>query len=53
MASGFVKVKCKCGNEQMIFSKSSNEVKCLVCGETLAKPGGGKAVIAAKEAGKE
>lgn len=44
--SKFTKVKCKkCGNEQVVFNRASTEVKCLVCGETLAKPTGGKAEI--------
>lgn len=42
--SKFIKVRCKkCKNEQIIFEKPSTEVKCLVCGETLALPTGGKA----------
>ncbi len=49
MASKFVKVKCeKCKNEQTIFERASTEVKCLVCGEVLAEPTGGKAMIKAK-----
>lgn len=48
MAQNFLKVKCeKCNNEQKIFSKASTDVKCLVCGEVLAKPSGGKAVLQA------
>ena len=44
--SRFLKVKCeKCKNEQTIFSKPASEVKCLVCGEVLAKPKGGKGEI--------
>ena len=44
--SRFIKVKCnKCKNEQIIFGKPSTEVKCLVCGNTLAKTKGGKAEI--------
>jgi len=43
MASKFLKVKCeKCKNEQMVFEKASTKVKCLVCGEMLAEPSGGK-----------
>lgn len=46
MKSKFVKVRCKkCKNEQVIFQKASSIVKCLVCGETLAVPKGGKAEI--------
>lgn len=47
--SKFIKVKClKCGNEQIIFNKVSTTVKCLVCGEKIAEPTGGKAKIFAK-----
>lgn len=46
MASKFLKVKCKkCKNEQVIYEKPENVVKCLVCGEVLAEPTGGKANI--------
>ncbi len=49
MAGGFIKVKCeKCKNEQVIFEKTATIVKCLVCGEVLAEPTGGKARIRAK-----
>ncbi len=42
----FFKVICpKCKNEQIIFSKPSTVVKCLVCGEILATPTGGKGKI--------
>lgn len=44
--SKFLKVKCPdCGNEQIVFEKSSNLVNCLVCGSILAKPTGGKSKI--------
>jgi small subunit ribosomal protein S27e len=46
--SKFIKVRCKCKNEQIIFEKASSEVKCLVCGEVLAKSTGGKAEITSK-----
>ena len=43
MARTFYKVKCdECGNKQILFSRASTEVDCLVCGEILAKPVGGK-----------
>jgi small subunit ribosomal protein S27e len=46
MVSKFLKVKCKkCKNEQVIFEKAASLVKCLVCGEVLAEPTGGKAII--------
>lgn len=42
----FIKVKCQdCGNEQILFSKASSIVKCLVCGATLSTTTGGKAKI--------
>ena len=46
--SKFLKVKCsKCRNEQIIFSRTSNIVKCLVCEKVLAEPQGGEADIKA------
>ncbi|MEM4714278.1 MAG: 30S ribosomal protein S27e [Candidatus Nanoarchaeia archaeon] len=46
LESRFVKVRCdKCKNEQIIFNKAATIVKCLVCGEVLAEPMGGKAKI--------
>ena len=51
MVSKFLHVKCeKCKNEQVIFEKSASVVKCLVCGEVLANPTGGKAVITSESA---
>ncbi len=47
--SRFVKVRCeKCKNEQIIFGNPSTTIKCLVCGEILAEPTGGKANIKAR-----
>ncbi|MBS3150589.1 30S ribosomal protein S27e [Candidatus Woesearchaeota archaeon] len=47
--SKFVKVRCaKCKNEQIIFGKSSSKIKCLVCGEVLSNPSGGKSKIEAR-----
>lgn len=47
--SRFLKVVCgKCKNEQIIFNKAATYVKCLVCGNELAQPTGGKAKIKAK-----
>ena len=49
MTSKFVKVKCeKCKNEQMVFERAASVVKCLVCGEVLAEPTGGKVRINVK-----
>lgn len=45
----FIWVKCNdCGSKQIIFTKASTVVNCLVCGTTLAKPTGGKADIKAE-----
>ena len=44
--SRFIKVRCpKCKNEQIIFGKASTEVHCLVCGNILAVPTGGKSSV--------
>ena len=43
-----IRVRCKCKNEQVIFQKPSTTVRCLVCGEVLAEPRGGRAEIRAK-----
>ena len=44
----FIKVKCKCKNEQIIFGNAASQVKCLVCDEVLAEPKGGMADVKAK-----
>ena len=42
--SKFVKTRCpKCKNEQIIFEKATTKVACLVCGNVLAEPAGGRA----------
>jgi small subunit ribosomal protein S27e len=44
--SRFIKVRCsKCKNEQIIFGKCSTKVSCLVCGNELASPTGGKSDV--------
>jgi len=44
-----VKVKCdKCKNEQVIYNRPATKVKCLVCGEVIAEPAGGKGNIKPK-----
>lgn len=41
--SSLWKVKCKkCNNEQVVYSRPSNEIKCLKCSETIIVPSGGK-----------
>ncbi len=47
--SKFIKVRCvKCKNEQIIFGKAAETVKCLVCSEDLATPMGGKTNVNAR-----
>ena len=49
MSSNFLKVSCpKCKKDQIVFSRSATEVKCLNCGEVLLTPTGGKSKIKAK-----
>ena len=44
--SKFVKIQCpKCKNEQILFSKASTVVVCLICGKELAFPTGGKSAV--------
>ena len=52
MTGTFLKVKCEgCKNEQVLFSKAAQPVKCLVCGAALAAPTGGKASLSGKVLG--
>jgi small subunit ribosomal protein S27e len=45
----FAKIRCpKCKNEQIIFDKATITVPCLVCGNVLAEPTGGKARLKAR-----
>ena len=44
----FMKVRCNCKNEQIIFGKCSTVVNCLVCGKPLAHPVGGKSSVEAR-----
>ncbi len=44
----FYRVRCKCKNEQIIFSRPATEVRCLVCGEVLARPTGGEGEVVAE-----
>jgi small subunit ribosomal protein S27e len=44
----FVRVRCvRCGNEQVIFGKSSTRVKCGKCNKLLVRVGGGRVRIRA------
>jgi small subunit ribosomal protein S27e len=47
--SRFLKVQClKCKNEQIIYNKTSQDVKCLVCDNILAEVTGGMSIIKSK-----
>jgi len=49
MTRNFIRAECdECGNQQVIFSRPSQEVKCLVCSTVLAAPTGGNADLNAK-----
>lgn len=42
----YVKVKCpECRNVQQVFARAASHVECLVCGNQLAEPTGGKVNI--------
>ncbi len=44
--SRFLLVKCpECGNEQVVFSHATFPARCLICGQQLVEPSGGKAKI--------
>ncbi|MBU0591666.1 30S ribosomal protein S27e [Candidatus Micrarchaeota archaeon] len=47
--SNYIKVKCKCGEEKIIFSHSTSVVKCSKCSEPIVHPSGGKAIVHAEE----
>jgi small subunit ribosomal protein S27e len=47
--SKFIRVRCsKCKNEQIIFGKSSCNIKCLVCENIIAESTGGKVKVKAR-----
>jgi len=44
--STFILIQCEnCGNERVIFSNSTTEIKCEKCNEIIVKSTGGKAII--------
>ena len=44
--SSFLRVQCpNCGGEQTVYSSSTLDVKCVVCGSILAQRTGGRARI--------
>jgi len=48
MAGKFLKVRCKCGEELMVYSTSSLPIVCPSCNEKILENTGGKAVILAE-----
>ena len=48
MMSKYMKVKCKCGTECVIFSHTTHKIECSGCNEVIAEPQGGKANVLAK-----
>ncbi len=48
MASKFLKVKCECGEERVVFNKSAHKIICKKCEKTLLKPTGGKSIVTSK-----
>jgi ribosomal protein S27E len=44
----FLRIKCKCGNEQTIFERGSTRITCNGCSEVLAEPTGGEPVFYGK-----
>ncbi len=43
--SKFLRLKCKCGAEQIVFGNASRETHCLSCGAPLTKPTGSRAMV--------
>jgi len=41
----FLRVRCECGNVQIIYECATTEVWCFACNKKLCDPTGGKAVI--------
>ncbi|MEM4312312.1 MAG: 30S ribosomal protein S27e [Nitrososphaerales archaeon] len=42
----YLQVQCQeCGNKQIVYSHTTSEVKCKICGTLIAKNTGGKAII--------
>jgi ribosomal protein S27E len=51
MAGKYIKVRCNCGNEQIVYDRTTHKVECSKCKETLAEPQGGRANILGKVVG--
>jgi small subunit ribosomal protein S27e len=48
MSGKYLRVQCKCGNEQTVFSRATSVINCSSCKEPLAHPSGGEAVLHGK-----
>ena len=48
MKSKFIRLKCKCGQEKVIFSHSTTAIPCSGCNMVLAVPQGGEAALFGK-----
>ncbi|MBN2094764.1 MAG: 30S ribosomal protein S27e [Candidatus Aenigmarchaeota archaeon] len=48
MASKFLRVRCECGTERVVFNKATRLIKCEKCGKNLLKPTGGKSIVVSK-----
>ena len=44
----FIKVRCKCKNEQIIYGRAASTVDCLVCKKPVAESTGGKVKVVAR-----
>lgn len=43
--SKFLKVKCDCDTQQIVFGDAKSKVACQKCGNILVEPSGGRANI--------
>lgn len=48
MSGRFLRVKCKCGNEQTVFEASTTKINCSGCNAVIVEPTGGRASITGK-----
>lgn len=48
MSGKFLKIKCKCGKEQVLFSHLTSIINCNSCNTKLAEPTGGEAAFFGK-----
>jgi small subunit ribosomal protein S27e len=43
--SKFLRVECKCGQDQVVFGDSKSAVSCKKCGSVIVEPAGGRAKV--------